>query len=506
MKKLLLLLTVAAAFGCGASRRPPQKSEFSAPPKQEQAVERPMSNRSKQCLRCHEGLNPGIVEDWRASRHARVTPEEALGKPENERRLSAKDVPAGMRSVVVGCYECHGLNANAHKDNFNHLGARINTVVTPNDCRVCHPTEADQFAGTKKAHAVANLRENPVYHGLVETTIGVKESKGGKLIPLKPSDHTEKATCFGCHGSVVTVKGTRAVDTDLGKLTFPRLTGWPNQGVGRVNPDGSLGACTACHPRHSFSIETARKPFTCSQCHREPDTPAWNVYQESKHGNLFMSRQNDGNWTNVPWAAGRDFRAPTCAVCHNSGIVDPNGKVLAERTHDFGSRLWVRLFGLPYSHPQPKTGKTCEIRNKNGQPLPTTFDGVPASEHLIDEKEQERRKGKMARVCRACHSATWVDQHFEDLSAAVKETDQMTLSATRLVQRAWKEGGADPSNPFDETIEQMWVKQWLFYSNSVRYSAAMGSYDLATFKNGWWQLTNNLQEMHERMLQRSEKK
>ncbi|HIC98731.1 MAG TPA: CBS domain-containing protein [Pyrodictiaceae archaeon] len=31
------------------------------------------------------------------------------------------------------------------------------------------------------------------------------------------------------------------------------------KGVGRVDPDGSLGTCTACHPRHQFSVEYARK-------------------------------------------------------------------------------------------------------------------------------------------------------------------------------------------------------------------------------------------------------
>jgi len=28
---------------------------------------------------------------------------------------------------------------------------------------------------------------------------------------------------------------------------------WPNTGIGRVNPDGSAGSCSACHTRHRFS-------------------------------------------------------------------------------------------------------------------------------------------------------------------------------------------------------------------------------------------------------------
>ncbi len=73
----------------------------------------------------------------------------------------------------------------------------------------------------------------------------------------------------------------------------------------------------------------------------------------------------------------------------------------------------------------------------------------------------------------------------------------MTLAATRLVAHAWEHGLADKANPFDETIEQKWVTQWLFYANSVRYGSAMGGPDYAAFKNGWWYLTHNLSEMEE---------
>ena len=60
---------------------------------------------------------------------------------------------------------------------------------------------------------------------------------------------------------------------------------------------------------------------------------------------------------------------------------------------------------------------------------------------------------------------------------------------------AWEAGLADPANPFDEGIEQKWILQWLFYSNSIRYASAMSGPDYAAFKNGWWNLTKNLQDM-----------
>ena len=65
---------------------------------------------------------------------------------------------------------------------------------------------------------------------------------------------------------------------------------------------------------------------------------------------------------------------------------------------------------------------------------------------------------------------------------------------------AWGNGIEVKTNPFDETIERMWVRQWLFYSNSVRYASAMnGAPDYAAFKNSWWYLSENLRHIKDRM-------
>jgi hypothetical protein len=228
--------------------------------------------------------------------------------------------------------------------------------------------------------------------------------------------------------------------------------------------------------------------------------PAWDVYDESKHGNTFVSLESKWEFNSVPWTVGKDFKTPTCAVCHNSLIVSPDGKVIAERTHDFGARLWVRLFGLIYSHAQPKSGDTSIIKNKDGLPLPTTFTGEPASEYLIDKSEQGKRLSSMKGICNSCHNIDWVNGHFAKLESTIKETNEMTLAATKLMLDAWKAGIEDRTNPFDETIEKMWVKQWLFYCNSIRYSSAMtGAPDYTAFKNGWWYLTETLNQMKDWM-------
>lgn len=64
---------------------------------------------------------------------------------------------------------------------------------------------------------------------------------------------------------------------------------WPNTGIGRINPDGSLGACSACHQRHEFEMVQARRPEACGKCHLGPDHPQKEIYEESKHGINFFA-------------------------------------------------------------------------------------------------------------------------------------------------------------------------------------------------------------------------
>ena len=458
----------------------------------------PLSMETLECIDCHAAVSPGIVEDWRAGHHSHGSPAEAMSREPLFREVSSESIPDHLKDVAVGCFECHGLNTERHKDSFDHFGYDINVVVSPKDCAVCHQEEEKQFSSSKKAYAVANLLDNPVYRALVEAITSLKSIGGEGIQSTQSSWNAKNESCLACHGTRVGVEGKRTIENELaGELEVPMLTGWPNQGVGRINPDGSRGACTACHPRHSFSIAVARKPDTCSQCHLEPDLPAWNVYRESKHGNIYHSLQNQYNWENIPWTLGRDFRAPTCAVCHNSLLVNPEGDVIVERSHDFGARLWVRIFGLIYSHPQPISGNTTIIKNSDGMPLPTTFVGEPASGFLLDEARMEERRQIMAGVCNSCHASSWTANYFDKFHTSLREADQMVLTATQLMNKAWEEGLADNTNPFDEALEQKWISQWLLYANGLRYASAMSGPDFAAFKSGWWNLTRTLQEIRE---------
>ncbi|MFO8090601.1 MAG: multiheme c-type cytochrome [Desulfatiglandaceae bacterium] len=465
----------------------------------------PISKDSTYCLECHTYLNPGIVEDWKRSRMSGITPEEAMKIPETSRRVSFDNIPETLKKTVVGCAECHSLNAEGRADSFEHNGYEIVTVVSPGDCAVCHPVEADQYQENIMSHAYGNLENNPLYHDLVKTITGVPdfEKMGGTLDD--PDEMTLNDSCRQCHGTHVKVEGMAVRDTDFGEMEFPVLSGWPNQGVGRVNPDGSNGACSACHTRHRFSIEMARKPHTCSQCHKGPDVPAYKVYEVSKHGNIYFSLGNEWKYETVPWAIGRDLTAPTCATCHVSLIVDSEGEVLADRTHRMNDRLPWRIFGLIYAHPHPASPDTTIIRNSAGLPLPTDLTGEPAMQYLIGHEEQELRRSRMQDVCVSCHSRSWVKGHFERYDNTISKTNEMTLTATRIMLEAWNKGVvkgiSEKDGIFNEALEKKWVEHWLFYANSTRYSSAMGGADYGVFAGGRWQMSKTVQEMAEVLLQ-----
>jgi len=459
-----------------------------------------LSRQTASCISCHELITPGIVSDWRRSRHSSVTLNVAMKTPVLERRISIKEAPQEKLDLVVGCAECHTLLPEEHEDTFQHNGFDVHVIVTPEDCATCHPLEKGQYEKNLMSNAYANLNDNPIYRSLVDEINGLKTFEKGRIAGKKPDARTDSESCFYCHGTDVKVEGAVTKETELGDMVFPVLSGWPNDGVGRLNPDGSKGSCASCHARHAFSIEMARKPYTCSECHKGPDVPAYSVYMVSKHGNIYSSRGESWDFFSVPWIVGDDFGAPTCATCHIS-LVATESEVVAERTHQMNDRSGWRIFGLVYAHPSPISANTTIVKNKAGLPLPTELTGEPADGFLIDGEEQEKRKDRMKRICLSCHASGWVEEHYARLENTIATTNEMTLAATKILLRAWEKGAAkglpQGQSIFDETIEKMWIEQWLFYANSTRFSSAMTGADYGAFANGRWYMTRNLEEMND---------
>ena len=483
MKKIWLAMAVAVLPAFTAFAEGPQAGED-----------------TQVCLDCHRPLHPGIVADWEKSRHAHTTPAAAMAVKGAGRKVSSSKVPEKLLDKTVGCAECHTLRPDAHKDTFEHNGFRIHVVVTPADCSECHAVEAEQFEKNLMSRARENLLGNDVYGLLMDAINGQRAWKEKEIVRTPANEAIRAESCLYCHGTKLEVTGKVTRETTMGEMTFPVIKGWPNQGTGRINPDGSSGACSACHARHGFSIEMARKPYTCKECHVGPDVPAFKVYSASKHGNLFSSHGSEWNFNAVPWRVGMDFKAPTCAACHMSLLATPEGEVVIERSHEVKNRLPYRIFGLIYAHPHPLEADTTRIRNRDGLQLPTDFDGNYAEEYLAGPKEREKRKNALQAACLACHHRPWVDGHWARFENTMEETNAATAAATGVMGEVWKNGLAEGlsanANPFDEFPERLWADNWLFYANTVRFASAMaGGGDYGVFAGGRYQLSGSIAEL-----------
>jgi predicted heme/steroid binding protein/uncharacterized membrane protein len=353
------------------------------------------------CMECHEAENPGLCQDWRSSAHAKVG---------------------------VNCFKCHKADKKSELVMVSHLEndpAPIAVVVSPETCGGCHPMEAEQYARSKHAHTHEIIWKvdrwlNEGLNNAIERTTG----------------------CYACHGSVIkVVKGKPTSGT------------WPNVGVGRVNPDGSLGSCTSCHTRHKFSVIEARKPEACDQCHLGPDHPQIEIYNESKHGTIYHAEGQSWTWDpdDKNWKAGRDFRAPTCAGCHMSAAGD------VARTHDVTERLsW-------------ETQAPLTIR-------PSEFTPLPANTDWRVERE------KMRKVCLQCHSPTWTDNHFSNLDHTVANYDENYYKPMKtLMDSLYETGLLSRKTYFDEPLEWEFYELWHHEGRRARMGAAMMAPDYA-----WW--------------------
>ncbi len=478
------------------------------------AEEMPLSEATSACIECHAMVHPGIVEDWQKSRHAKITPKTAMGVEGLARKVSSKDIADNLKETVVGCAECHTQRPGAHADTFEHNGYDIHIAVSPKDCATCHTEETSQYGKNIMAHAYDNLAENELYQKLQLSIIGTKKRVEGQITYTPANDSTKAEACYYCHGTRLKVVGKETRDTELaGELEFPIIEGWPNQGVGRINLDGSLGSCSSCHARHTFSIEMARKPQACKECHVGPDVPAFKVYAASKHGNIYSTMNKSWDFNAVPWTIGKDFTAPTCATCHMSLLANGDGEAVSPRSHQMSDRLPWRLFGLVYAHPHPQAPDTTIIRNKEGQPLPTSLDGKVADDYLIDEKERNTRRQAMQAACLSCHGTSWVNGHWKRLENTIERTNADVLIATNIIEEVWQDGFADgKSSPFDEGIEKKWTDIWQFYANTIRFASAMGGGgDYEVYADGNYHLTKSLLEMndwlnHQRMSSSKDKK
>jgi len=364
-----------------------------------------LSEESLTCIECHRLQTKGIYEEWGESKHFRAN---------------------------VGCYECHRAEPG-DKDAMQHEGSTISILVTPMDCARCHENEVQQFE--ESHHAKAGLILGSLDNFLADIVEGDTKFFGGSALTV--------SGCVQCHGGEVAVRPDGTLEP----------TGWPNTGMGRLNPDGSVGACTACHQRHAFSAEQARRPENCGKCHLGPDHPQAEIYEESKHGIAYRAHEADMHLDGPKWVLGEDYTAaPTCATCHMSAVRTSRDE-LVPVTHDVGLRIsWNN---------RPPLSIRPEVSD---QKLGLT---------KMAAVDWKTRRANMQKVCSVCHTSGYVDNFYVQYDGVVELYNSKFAAPGAALMKLLADEKLINDIQFDEPIEWTWWELWHHEGRVARHGASM---------------------------------
>jgi hypothetical protein len=400
-----------------------------------------MSPQTKACVACHKTESSALYSQWGSSKHFRAN---------------------------VGCFECHAADAK-EPDAYEHHGEYIATIITPKDCARCHELEAAQFNSSHHA------KGGRILGSLDNVLADVVEGNRGFKTPAFPHGNSAAAVngCWQCHGGEVKLLDNKRPDPSI----------WPNTGIGRLNTDGSEGACTACHSRHEFSAAQARTPDTCGKCHMGPDHPQIEIYNESKHGIAYRAHLDQMKLGNEKWIVGEDYSAaPTCATCHISATKDQ------PVTHDVGLRIsWNN---------RPEISIRPEVSDARL--------GLPGK-----DVPWPQRRTNMVNVCLSCHNQNFVNSFYQQYDGLIelyhakfaKPGLALYEAATPLLRPA----------KFSNKLDFTWYEIWHHEGRRARHGASMmgpdythwhGTYEVA--KHFYTEFIPELDELAGRNLSSSD--
>ncbi|GAB4377816.1 MAG: hypothetical protein Kow0042_26080 [Calditrichia bacterium] len=322
----------------------------------------------------------------------------------------------------IGCYECH----EPQKGDFDEFTCSESDIPvarhpTPRDCRECHEQQVMEFAESKHAHQFWLLKnaDRAVFENPISTRHG----------------------CEQCHQ------------------------------ISNLWPDGSVGECDVCHAKHSFSKEVARQPETCGECHIGPDHPHIEIYNESKHGNIFKAKGH--NW-DMSYSSS-DYRkipieVPVCTTCHM------DGNKTQPMTHNVSERLaWESQMSWSY--------RTVWKEDKLGN--------------------WEKKRERMSSTCKNCHAPDFVEmylltadlvnlQYNEIRREFVYWTKKLTANGTIDRLEANGKFYSDPVlNGWDEEPEHIMYYAWHHEGRRFRHGAEMMGADFTQW-HGVWELQEDI--------------
>ena len=375
------------------------------PKAQPVATARPdaLADSSDECVVCHRRSTPGIVEQFGHST---------------------------MAAGKVTCRDCHEVKAG-YPGSVEHEGTAVLRAPTTAMCQNCHQNEVAQYYNSRHG-----LPAYVAYAGVKDLT--AEQDAQYKAIPEAALGPIQQ----------------RSVLYDL---EDPRLTPFACvncHSIGRPAEDGSVGRCQKCHLRHEFSLEQARKPETCNNCHIGPDHPQWEIYFESPHGIAYSTSGDKWNWEAEPGTLTvNDFPAPTCAICHISGFG------ASGTTHDVGERLTWYLFA-PISDRRPAW---------------------------------QDNKVRMQNVCRTCHNQKFLDDFYNGADQAVAAVNDYVKQSDSIMAPL-KDQGLLTKAPFDEPIDFTYYKLWHHWGRTAKFGTWMQGPDYVQW-HGVFEVLNDLADL-----------
>ncbi len=355
------------------------------------------------CAECHLRQQYSVVHEFEMSRH-------------------------GEKGIT--CLDCHQPAPN--QKGKEHNGFTITAQMTAGNCRSCHEGVYEEFERSR--HAAVSWAAVYGAEGLSPEQVSFAEKYHPGYANRPPHPF-------------VKLEGTSAMGSGCSQC----------HSVGKPNDDGTIGTCTACHTRHTSSVEIARLPRTCGQCHMGPDHSQIEIYEESRHGILFEAQREQLNLRAAPGSlTTRDMFVPTCATCHMSGI---NGLKV---THDPSERLsWYLADAISKRRPN----------------------------YL-------QAQNNMKQVCSQCHASTIVNRVFEQAEKVVADTNAKVQVAKDIVD-GLRNDNLLTGPPFSHPIDFIYFDLWHYDGRTAKHGAFMGGADFVQWHGNYPIMTRTV-ELKER--------